>query len=177
MKPLLSVAMMFLAIAAARGGASVTPWVPIFQGIDEAGGTNDASYLGTLSAHALRVDLQNPDMRLTITPPVTNNYVLEQRETLLQTPREFVNEYGLQVAINSGSFFPPGYNNPSGTPAWVYGLVLSKGRLVSAQTSSNDTLSALLFTTNNQATFVYINWPATNTAGIRSEEHTSELQS
>lgn len=158
--------MMFLAIAAARGGASVTPWVPIFQGIDEAGGTNDASYLGTLSAHALRVDLQNPDIRLTITPPVTNNYVPEQRETLLQTPREFVNEYGLQVAINSGSFFPPGYNNPSGTPAWVYGLVLSKGRLVSAQTSSNDTLSALLFTTNNQATFVYINWPATNTAGI-----------
>lgn len=158
--------MMFLAVGAARGAASVSAWVPIFQGIDQASGTNDAAFFGTLSAHALRVDLLNPHSRLMITPPVTNNYVPDQRETLLQTPREFVSEFGLQVAVNSGSFYPPGYNNPSGTPAWIYGLTLSKGRLVSAQTSSNDSLSAILFTTNNQATFVPINWPATNTAGI-----------
>ncbi len=166
MKSLVSAAIVFLAVAASRGASSVSAWVPIFQGIDQAKGTNDASYLGTLSANALRVDLQNPDIRLMVTPPVTNNYIPDQRETLLQTPREFVIEHGLQAGVNSGYFSPGGYNNPSGTPAWIQGLALSKGRLVSAQTVSNDSLSAILFTTNNQATFVPINWPATNTAGI-----------
>src|SRR4029453_3439574 len=54
----------------------------------------------------------------------------------------------------------------SGTPGRVEGLVISEGRLVSAQTRSNDSLSAMLFTTNNQPYFVYVNWPATNTNGI-----------
>ena len=166
MKSLVSLAIVFLAIAAARGASSVSAWTPIFQGIDEASGTNDASFFGTLSAHALRVDLQNPDIRLMTTPPVTNNYVSDQRETFLQTPREFVIEHGLQVGVNSGYFSPGGYNYPSGTPAWIQGLTISKGRLVSAQTSSNDCLSAFLFTANDQATYVPINWPATNTAGI-----------
>jgi hypothetical protein len=166
MKSLVSFAIVFLSVAASHGASSVSAWVPIFQGIDQAKGTNDAAYLGTLSANALRVDLQNPDIRLNITPPVTNNYVPDVRETLLQTPREFVTEYGLQVGINSGYFSPGGYNYPSGTPAVIQGLAISKGRLVSAQTSSNDSLSAILFTTNNRATFVPINWPPTNTAGI-----------
>jgi len=158
--------MVFLSAAVARGAISVSQWVPIYQGIDQASGTNDASYVGTLSAQALRIDLQNPSIGLHVTPPVTNNYVPDQRETLLQTPREFVVEYGLQVGVNSGYFTPGGYNNPSGTPAWLRGVTISKGRLVSAQTSSNDSLSAILFTTNNQATFVPINWPATNMAGV-----------
>ena len=171
MKPLVSVAMMFLAVAAAHGGASVSSWVPIFQGIDEATGTNDAAYFrgnydGTLSVHALRVDLQNPDIHLKVTSAVTNNYIPDQRETLLQTPREFVSEFGLQAGVNASYFQPGGYNYPSGTPAWIEGLVISKGRLVSAQITSNDCLSAILFGTNNQASFVPVNWPATNTAGI-----------
>ena len=41
-----------------HSASSVSAWVPIFQGIDQAKGTNDAAYLGTLSANALRVDLQ-----------------------------------------------------------------------------------------------------------------------
>jgi len=166
MKSLVSVAIVFLSVAGARGAISVSAWTPIYQGIDQASGTNDASFIGTLSAHALRVDLQNPDIRLMITPPVTNNYVADQRETLLQTPREFVAEYGLHAGVNSGYFSPGGYNYPSGTPAWLRGATISKGRLVSAQTTSNDSLSAILFTTNNEATFVPINWPATNTAGV-----------
>ncbi|HEU0010765.1 MAG TPA: phosphodiester glycosidase family protein [Verrucomicrobiae bacterium] len=166
MKSLVSVAIVFLGVVTARGASSVSAWVPIFQGIDQAKGTNDASYFGTLSANALRVDLQNPDIRLMVTPPVTNNYIPDQRETFLQTPREFVTEFGLQAGVNSGYFSPGGYFNPSGTPAWIQGLTISKGRLVSAQTSSNDCLSTILFTTNNQATYVPIDWPATNIAGI-----------
>ena len=115
----------------------------------------------TLLRNALRIDLQDPDIRLMLTPPVTNNYVTNQRETLLQTPSEFLIEHDLQVAINAVYFDPAGYNNPSGTPAYLTGLAISEGQLVSVQTSPTDSESAMLFTTNNQATFVSLNWPAT----------------
>src|SRR5687768_9970477 len=165
MKFVLAVGMLVLSLATAPAASTVTPWVPIFKGIDEATGTNNDAAI-TLSVHALRVDLQDPDVRLHVTPPITNNYVPNQRETLLQTPREFLVEHRLQVAVNSGYFSPAGYSNPSGTPAWLEGLILSQGRQVSAQTRSNDSLSAMLFTTNNVATFLFLNWPATNATGV-----------
>ena len=96
------------AAVAAHGAASVTPWVPIFQGIEQASGRNDAATSGSLSAYALRIDLQDPDVRLFTTPPVTNNYVPNDRETLFQTPAEFLREYQLQVAVNSVNFSPSG---------------------------------------------------------------------
>src|SRR5687768_17606618 len=115
--------------AAARGASTVSPWVPVFQGIDQATGTNDGT-ISTLSAHAMRIDLRDPDVRLITTRAVTNNYIPDQRETQLQTPREFQIEYGTQVAINSGFFFPAGYQSPSGTPSWLQGLAISQGRAV-----------------------------------------------
>ena len=145
--------------------ATVSPWIPVFKGIEQATGTNSEGTV-SLSANALRIDLQNPDVRLFVTPPVPTNYVANQRETFLQTPREFLLEHDLKVAVNASYFSPGGYNNPSGTPAWLEGLVLSEGRLVSAQTSTNDSLSAILFATNNQPTFLYLNWPATNGTGV-----------
>ena len=166
MKSIVAIATVVLSVAVARAANTVTPWVPIFKGIEEASGTNNESNPVTLSVHALRLDLQDPDIRLFITPPITNNYVPNSRETFLQTPREFVLEHGLQVAVNSGYFQPSGYNLTSGYPVHVEGVTISEGRLVSAQTSSNDSLSAMLFTTNNQPYFVYVNWPPTNTNGI-----------
>jgi phosphodiester glycosidase/purple acid phosphatase-like protein len=154
-----------LGLVVAPAANTVSPWAPIFRGIEQATGTNNESGV-SLSVNALRIDLHDPEIRLFVTPPVATNYVANQRETLLQTPREFLVEHRLQAAVNSGYFNPAGYGNPSGTPAWVEGLVLSQGRLVSAQTSSNDSLSAILFATNNQPTFVYLNWPAASTAGV-----------
>ena len=145
MKFVLTVGMMAFGLVTVPAASTVTPWVPIFKGIDEATGTNNEAAI-TLSVHALRVDLQDPDIRLHVTPPVTTNYIPNQRETLLQTPREFLVEHRLQVAVNSGFFSPGGYFNPSGTPASLEGLVLSEGRLVSAQTTTNDSRSAMLFT-------------------------------
>ena len=47
------------------------------------------------------------------------------------------------------------------------GVIISQGLLVSTQTSSNNSLSAILFATNNQPTFIDVNWPATtNLAGV-----------
>jgi hypothetical protein len=165
MKFALAVGLLGLGLVVAPGANTVSPWVPIFKGIDEATGTNGGGAV-TLSVHALRVDLLDPGVRLFVTPPVTNNYVPNQRETLLQTPREFLNEHGLRVAVNAGYFAPGDYSLPSGTPARVEGLAISEGRLVSAQTSTNDSLSTILFATNSQPTFVYLNWPATNTDGV-----------
>ena len=160
-----SVALLGLSLAMAPAASTVSPWIPIFKGIEQANGTNNNEGDVALSVNALRIDLQDPDVRLFITPPATN-FVLNQRETLLQTPREFLLEHGLSVAVNSGQFTPAGYDRPSGTPAVLEGVVFSEGRLVSQQIAA-DSLSALLFATNNEPTYIPINWPATtNLAGV-----------
>ena len=156
------------AAVAAHGAASVTPWVPIFQGIEQASGRNDAATSGSLSAYALRIDLQDPDVRLFTTPPVTNNYVPNDRETLFQTPAEFLREYQLQVAVNSVNFSPSGYNNQSGQKANLSGLVISEGRFVSSQNQfeTNISASAMLFSSNKEPSFVFFNWPQVDTNGV-----------
>ena len=161
----LTVGLLGLSLAVASATNTVSSWIPIFKGIEQATGTNDGGTVA-LSVNALRIDLQDPDIRLFVTPPASN-YVANSRETLLQTPREFLLEHGLSVAINSGQFSPGGYSNPSGTPANNEGLVISQGILVSEQTNPNESLSALLFTTNNEPTIIPVNWPATtNLAGV-----------
>jgi len=167
LKFLLASSLVLLCAGAVRAANSVTPWVPIFKGIEQATGTNNG-FSVQLSVDAVRVDLHDPDIRLLVTPPVTNNYVVDQRETFLQTPREFMLEHGLQIAVNGSFFSPAGYSFPSGSPSWLTGPVISKGRTVSVQSSSNDSLSAVYFTTNNQATFAGINWPPASTAGMYS---------
>src|SRR5688572_658581 len=159
MKFVFTVGLLGLSLAVASATNTVSSWVPIFKGIEQATGTNDGSPVN-LSVTALRIDLQDPDIRLFVTPPASN-YVANSRETLLQTPREFLVEHGLSVAINAGQFTPGGYNNPSGTPAALEGLVISQGFRVSEQTNPNESLSALLFATNNQPTIIPVNWPAT----------------
>jgi len=159
-------AALLFAASTAHSATSVTPWVPIFQGIDQATGTNSAATYGTLAVNALRIDLHDPDVKLMLTPPVTNNYTPNQRETLLQTPAEFLVQHDLQVAVNAVHFSPAGYGNPSGTPSYLTGLAISEGQRVSDQTGIVESESAMLFTTNNQASFVYLNWPPTNTDGI-----------
>ena len=165
MKFAVAVGLLGLSLAVASATNTVSSWTAIFKGIEQATGTNDGATVN-LSVNALRIDLQDPDVRLFVTPPASN-YVANSRETLLQTPREFLREHGLSVAINSGHFSPGGYASPSGTPATVEGLVISQGLLVSEQTNPNDSLSAMLFATNNQPTFIHVNWPATtNLAGV-----------
>lgn len=165
MKFAVTVALFGVSLFVASATNTVSSWVPIFKGIEQATGTNNDGATVALSVNALRVDLHDPDVRLFVTPPATN-YVANQRETFLQTPREFLLEHDLKVAVNAGHFSPAGYNSPSGTPAIVEGAVISAGRLVSTQTSSNDSLSTVFFATNNQPTFLPINWPAADTTNV-----------
>jgi len=162
----LTVGFLGLSLVAASATNTVSSWTGIFKGIEQATGTNEGGGTVALSVNALRIDLRDPDVRLFVTPPASN-YVANSRETLLQTPREFVIEHGLSVAINSGQFTPAGYDRPSGTPAVVEGLAISQGVMVSEQTNPNESLSALLFRTNNEPTLIHVNWPATtNLAGV-----------
>ena len=166
MKFAFTVALLGLSLAVASATNTVSSWIPIFKGIEQANGTNNGEGTVALSVHALRIDLQDPDIRLVVTPPASN-YVANSRETLLQTPREFMVEHRVSVVVNAGQFTPGGYSNPSGAPAALEGLVISQGLRVSEQTNPNESLSALLFSTNNEPTYIAVNWPATtNLAGV-----------
>ena len=168
MRCVVSTVALLLVTFVVQAASTVTPWVPIFQGIEQATGTNNVANPVSLAVNALRIDLQDPDIRLMLTPPLTNSYVPDARETLLQTPSEFLVEHELQVAINAVYFSPAGYNNPSGTPSWLTGVAVSEGQMVSVETQATlaDSQSAMFFTTNNQASFYYLNWPPASTEGI-----------
>ena len=163
---LLLTGLVLAGLTKAQGESSVSQWTTIFAGIEQATGTNDAGANGPLSVNALRIDLWDTNVTLVITPPLTNNYVPDQRETYLQTTREFLVAHQLQVAVNSGYFSPGDYYQTSGTPASVEGTVISQGRLVSRQTITNNSMSAMTFGSTNQAAFYFLNWPALNTNGV-----------
>src|SRR5687767_4017948 len=92
----------------AHANVVVTPWVPIFKGVDRAVGTNFPSTTyenngvfytdSTLQVvNCVRVDLQDPDVQLFTTPPATN-YIPESSETYSISVSNFIKRYGVQVA-------------------------------------------------------------------------------
>jgi hypothetical protein len=153
-----------LALSAGQAATTnVGSWTPIFKGIDLASGqwTSGSSAQQVL---CLRVDLTDPDVVLYTTPHCTNSCALE---VLAEYTSYFLEEHGLQVAVNGGNYASSSGPNdvPLGTADDVYGLVISKGMVVSpADTASY--CADVLFTTNNQAIFIPTNYPGTNTAGI-----------
>lgn len=160
---------MLLGATAQAATTNVGPWVPIFSGIELASGqwTSGSSNQRVL---CLRVDLTDPDIELFTTPKCTN---CGSYETLAQNTSHFLEQYGVQVAINGGFYASssgPG-DVPLGTPEDVLGLAISKGTLVSSNQTTPVTpqgylLAVMMFSTNNQAAFFPSNNPAASTAGI-----------
>ena len=151
-------------VAVNYGRVTVGNWLSIFQGIEEATGhTTVAIGSGNQVVHALRIDLQNPNIRLFTTPPIAN-YQAESRETAGLKTSEFLVNYGLQVAINA-NYFRPCCSQLSGSPMVVEGLAISDGNLVSAQEDA-DFASAMLFSSTNVPTMIPTNWPAASTVGV-----------
>jgi hypothetical protein len=110
----------------------------------------------------MRIDLHDPDLQMFSDPPCTNcpfGY-----ETLGLTTSGFLKAYGVQAAVNA-NFYSPCCSATPGTPMDVFGLSISKGRVVSAQEPLSEN-TALLFTTNKQVIIINTNWPPINTAGI-----------
>ena len=176
-RSLLFLALVLLPVSAALAGPTIGPWVPIFKGIDLAVGTNDPNIAGNFPelqvVRCVRVDLTDPDIQF-FTTPRASSYVAESRETLTLSVPDFLKKYQLQVVADANFYnASPGGADPSseGLPCEVYGLQISTGVVVSAQSSadySGDPRTAsLLFTTNKQLMFVFKNLPpGTNTAGI-----------
>ena len=170
------VALVLLPCSAVLAGPALGPWTPIFKGIDHAVGTNNPSIAGNFPelqvVHCVRVDLTDPDVQIFPTPRASS-YVAESRETLDLSVPDFLKQYKLQVAADANFYnVNPGGSDPTseGLPSEVYGLQISEGMVVSAQTSadySDPRAASLLFSTNNQPMFVFKNLPpGTNTAGI-----------
>jgi|YelNatPaOPRAMG01_1025707.scaffolds.fasta_scaffold08698_7 hypothetical protein len=174
MKPPLVVCLSLLLACGCAQAATVTvgPWTPLFKGVELASGWQQAQLPGEIEQRALclRVDLMDPDIELFTTPKCTN---CGSYETLAENTSHFLEQYGLQVAIN-GAFYAsssgPG-DVPLGTPEDVYGLAISRGVMVSPNqtTPANPQgyiLAVLMFTTNNQAIFVPTNNPPASIQGI-----------
>jgi hypothetical protein len=152
--------------AASAATVTVGTWTPIFKGIDLASGQQEATMAGEFNHRVLcyRVDLADPEVVLFTTPKCTN---CGGYDTVAQNTSHFLEQYGLQVAINGGFYSSSAGPNdvPLGTPEDVRGMALSLGNLVSP--ADDPTRAAtLLFTTNNQPTIIPNNNPGANTEGI-----------
>jgi hypothetical protein len=169
---------LFAAAFCAQASPVFGPWTPLFKGIDHAVGTNNPNIAGNFPTewqvvHCVRVDLTDPDVQL-FTTPRASSYVAESRETLTQTVPVILQQYKLQVASDANFYnAPPWGADPTsaGVSCEVYGLQISSGIVVSAETSadySGDPRAAsLLFSTNKQPRFVFKNLPpGTSTTGI-----------
>jgi hypothetical protein len=166
----------------AQATIALTPWRPVYKGVEHAVGTNygtttlvNNGVTYTISrlqsVNCIRVDLNDPDVRL-FTTPRAPNYVVDSSETLSMTVSNFLEVYGLQVATVANFYNTQGTPDPiaEGLPTRVYGLHISTGQLVSATDfgpDSNNRHASLLFTTNNQPLLALRNSPpGTNTSGI-----------
>ncbi len=154
-----------------RADLVVTPWVPLFKGVDHAVGTNVPNTTVTNNGvvftnyllqvvHCLRVDLTDPGVQLFPTPRATTGYDPDLREALTINITNFVRKYGVQVATDR-NFFTLNANGSDfsveGLPCNVQGMLISRGEVVSPA----DTLrtASLLFTTNKLPTLRFDNVP------------------
>lgn len=154
------------AVSCLAATTNITPWTPIFQGIELSTARVLASVSGerNQAISCMRVDLTAPGIGLFTTPHCTNGCNLE---TLSENPSLFLERNGLQAVVNCNFYESSlGPNDqPLGTPYNVEGLAISQGSLVSPQENDGHS-AAMLFSTNNVPTFIPNNWPPTNTDGV-----------
>jgi hypothetical protein len=176
-------AAVLLPFASAMGLPVPGGWTPLFKGVDQSSGTNNSSIAGNFTnpgfspymqvVRCIRIDLSDPDIRLFSTPRASG-YVAESRETLTESVPDVLKQYSLQVVCDANFYSAnPGGSDPTGEgfSCEVFGLQISTGMVVSAQSAADSTIDArtcsLLFSTNNQPMVDFVNRPpGTNTAGI-----------
>lgn len=179
----LSLALLVFPIVSALGLPTPGPWTPLFKGVDQSSGTNNSNIAGNFTnpsinpymqvVRCIRVDLSDPDIRL-FTTPRASGYVAESRETLTESVPDVLKQYSLQVVCDANYYNAnPGGSDPTaeGIQCEVFGLQISTGTVVSAQSAADSTVDArtcaLLFSTNNQPLIDFVNRPpGTNTVGI-----------
>lgn len=160
--------MTLMAWSAPAATTIVNPWTPIFKGIDVASGQQIATLAGepNLQLMCYRLDLSDPDLVLFTTPKCTN---CAPYDTLAENTSHFLEQYGVQVAINGGFYSSSAGPNdvPLGTPEDVRGLAISLGTIVSP---ADDVTRAatLLFTAEKVPTMIPNNNPPVGTDGVHT---------
>lgn len=142
------------------------PWIPLFRGIDHLVATNETrgtDFANLSVAYALRIDLDDPDLRFLPSPRI-DEYAPNFRETAGMTVSRYVEVQGVQAAINAGFFRPGEYYLPEGTAMAVNGLQISRGESISP--ASFDKAACLLMDESNHAQIIATNWPPGPTNGV-----------
>jgi phosphodiester glycosidase len=124
----------------------VSPWAPIFQGVEAAQGEADAAEPRLQQVNAMRVDLQAPGVELFSTP----GGAPPPKETHSETTSEFLVHYHLQAAINGNFFEPccaPGDKD-------LEGLAISRGVVVSPPVAKGNGSKVLVVTRDNHASIM-----------------------
>ncbi len=151
-----------------RGTMELGPWTPLFQGVDHASGANipGGGFPNQHVVQIVRVDLQDPDVRLFSSPRI-ENHIANVQETEGYTVSGFLAKHRLQVAVNASLFDPSSYYLPAGTPMDVHGFSVSEGVVVSQQTSRSES-ATIAFTADNVPTVIPTNWPPVSADGIHT---------
>ena len=120
--------LLYLAAGLARQPPHTTITQPLFQGVDYE--RRALTSPRPLMLHIVAIDRANPDLSFIVTPPdrLQSDSHLDARKTT-----QFVEEFGVQLAIN-GSFFYPfvargplNYYPHVGDPVTTVGLTISDG--------------------------------------------------
>jgi hypothetical protein len=150
---------LFVLAADARAYLTVNPWEPIFRGVEYATGETDEPRLQKVSA--VRIDLHDPDIRLTTTP---DNW-LAPGDTTRQTGAAFMATSGAQVAIN-GQYIDLATGSPY---ADLFGLSMREGVVVSPAQDLHALIGVnpgtLLVTQDNVAR-IEQTYPTTDLTGV-----------
>lgn len=131
-----SVLICILPIVSVSAERIVGDYVPVFEGIEYAAGSDTS--LRLMKAFAMRIDLQNPHIQLYATPA---NGTLPE-ETIRQTTTTFLESHGLKAAVNANFYLT------NGSYANCLGLVISDGVTVSSAASG--TFSTQLRSTSDK---------------------------
>lgn len=143
-----------------RADITVTPWTPLYRGVDHAIGSNcpptavvnnGVSFSDTTLqvAHCVRVDLTDPGISL-FTTPRAPGWVAESRETLSLGIVNFIKNYKVQVACDANFYGPNSDPSSEGLAMEVHGFLMSTGQVVSPFDSQNR-YATMMFTSNNVA--------------------------
>jgi hypothetical protein len=116
---------MLVATLSTWATVTVTPWAPLYRGVDFAIGTADTNEARLQRVFALRVNLSEPTLEFFSTPSLPNG----TNKTVGQTTTSFVRTYGVAVGVNANFFAP--VTNVANYPRRLHGLAVSRGHVVS----------------------------------------------
>jgi hypothetical protein len=141
---ILAAAMPVLAFAQDSPSLDISPWTPLFKGIHHA--TGKAAEPRLQVVNALRVDLDEPGIAFTTTPPNGD----APGDTNRRTGEQFMKEFGVQVAVNAHFYST---TEAIGWKAELHGLAVRDGEIVSELEDVPHGGVSLLITKDNQARF------------------------